>query len=430
MNRFHHVFFGAAFLAFTLQPARASAPERSVSSSRQFVVYGDDIRLRGAICDLAERTKNDTLQLLGARDDWKTPIVVDARAAVAGRSGAPVAELRVNQTGAGLKFQLELRLRAEPEAPEIEREVERAVLLEMMYRSRPDLPAGSSYVDPPDWLIEGLLALSPSKDATPLAQSLKTALAGRLITFEEFLRQKRALLDSPSQVLYRAYSAALVARLTQDSPTRVRLKQFVLDLNQASNNPMADLATRFPELGTDRTQMEERWRSAVTTLAKSERFRLLTCSETERRLAEMLRINVVVANESHVFSLEEASRFVRNPAAQPELQRMTMELLLLSSRAHPLYQPIVAQYQRIAARLLRRKIPKARELAELQATREDLNRRMESIADYMNWFEATQARATSGAFRNYLRAADEALTPVPRRRDPISVYLDALETQF
>ena len=33
-------------------------------------------------------------------------------------------------------------------------------------------------------------------------------------------------------------------------------------------------------------------------------------------------------------------------------------------------------------------------------------------------------------FREYLRAAEEATEPAPRRRDRISVYLDALETQF
>ena len=46
-------------------PAVAPAPpERSVSTSRQFLVYGADVRLRGAICDLAETTKRDVLQLI------------------------------------------------------------------------------------------------------------------------------------------------------------------------------------------------------------------------------------------------------------------------------------------------------------------------------------------------------------------------------
>ena len=55
---------------------------------------------------------------------------------------------------------------------------------------------------------------------------------------------------------------------------------------------------------------------------------------------------------------------------------------------------------------------------------------MRKINDYMNWFEATKSRGPSGAFADYLKAADAVSEPEPRRRDPISVYLDVLETQF
>ena len=83
------------------------------------------------------------------------------------------------------------------------------------------------------------------------------------------------------------------------------------------------------------------------------------------------------------------------------------------------------------ARLLRKKTKGiSQRLANARSTREHLSRQMNAIGDYMNWFEATQARTSSGTFREYLRAAEQALEPEPRRHDPISVYLDALETQF
>jgi len=47
----------------------------------------------------------------------------------------------------------------------------------------------------------------------------------------------------------------------------------------------------------------------------------------------------------------------------------------------------------------------------------------------MNWYEATQAKTASGAFRDYLHAADRS-EEAPRRHDALSVYLDALETQL
>ena len=47
----------------------------------------------------------------------------------------------------------------------------------------------------------------------------------------------------------------------------------------------------------------------------------------------------------------------------------------------------------------------------------------------MNWFEATQASTSSGDFEYYVRAA-RTTEEVTRRRDAISVYLDAMELQF
>jgi hypothetical protein len=47
----------------------------------------------------------------------------------------------------------------------------------------------------------------------------------------------------------------------------------------------------------------------------------------------------------------------------------------------------------------------------------------------MNWFEATKASGPSGAFLDYMKAAEASARPEPRR-DPISVYLDVLEAQF
>ena len=54
---------------------------------------------------------------------------------------------------------------------------------------------------------------------------------------------------------------------------------------------------------------------------------------------------------------------------------------------------------------------------------------MREIDDYLNWFEATSMDGPSGEFSDYLKAAKRANQPQQTKRDPISVYLDALETQ-
>ena len=96
---------------------------RSVSTSRQFIVYGTDAPVRGAVCDAGERTKATLLALLQQPDQWKTPIVVNAQYPQANLPDAPRAALYFNQTGFGLKIQLDLVIRSDERGPAVEREL-------------------------------------------------------------------------------------------------------------------------------------------------------------------------------------------------------------------------------------------------------------------------------------------------------------------
>ena len=55
-----------------------------------------------------------------------------------------------------------------------------------------------------------------------------------------------------------------------------------------------------------------------------------------------------------------------------------------------------------------------------------IERQGREVDDYLNWYEATQSKTMSGAFSQILEAAGD---PPPRRRDPISVYLDSVEIE-
>ena len=96
--------------AVTWQAAYAAQPEHSTSPSRQFVIYGADAKVRGAISGMAEQTKANLLGLLRQRDDWKTPIVVNLQPQQANLPEIPPADLRFSQTGFGIKLQLDLTI--------------------------------------------------------------------------------------------------------------------------------------------------------------------------------------------------------------------------------------------------------------------------------------------------------------------------------
>src|SRR5438270_5183530 len=181
-------------IVFAWQVFYAAPAERSVSPSRQFIIYGADAQLRGAVSNLAERTKTNLLVLLRQRDNWIVPIVVNLQPQQANLPEIPPTDLRFSQTGFGLKLQLDLTISKDFDASLMERELLRAILLEMIYRKESHIAAGSIFVEPPDWLIDGVLALAPGSNRGQLVEALTTA--GKTESLEMFLHQRRGLLDS------------------------------------------------------------------------------------------------------------------------------------------------------------------------------------------------------------------------------------------
>src|SRR5206468_6329437 len=85
-----------------------------------------------------------------------------------------------------------------------------------------------------------------------------------------------------------AYSIALV-QLILDEGGRARLARYVASLSHASNDPVADLKARFPQLRED---LEKKWRSMVARLGEHQTYQLLTFAESDRRLDELLKIKI------------------------------------------------------------------------------------------------------------------------------------------
>jgi hypothetical protein len=417
-------------LFFTCHQLRA-LPEHSVSPSRQFVIYGADATLRGAISELAEQTKTNLLALLRQRDEWKTAVIINLQPQEANLPEIPPTNLRVSQTGFGVKLQLDLAIGQNLDGSLVARQLLRVILFEMIYRAEGDLAPGATLVEPPDWLVEGVLALTPGREREALVEALSTADKGK--SLEEFLGQRFDLLDSAGRMLYRAYSVALVQLLLDEGGGRARLARYISsDLRHASNDPVADLKACFPQLRDD---VEKKWGSTVARLSEHQTYQLLTFAESERRLDELLQIRISDGSRNRgrpkAANLSELSRRKLSPEEKAAVNHMSQALLLLVGTAHPVLRPVAREYQQIAALLIRGKRRGiAKRVSHLDGTRKELAARMGDIDDYMNWFEATQMGNQSGAFSDYLKAANQSQVSAPRRRDPLSVYLDALEDQI
>ncbi|HEX3625389.1 MAG TPA: hypothetical protein VH280_08190, partial [Verrucomicrobiae bacterium] len=274
------------------QAAFAAQPEHSTSPSRQFVIYGADAKVRGAISGLAEQTKTNLLGLLRQRDDWKTPVVVNLQSQQSNLPELPPADLRFSQTGFGIKLQLDLTISKNVDVSLVERELLRAILLEMVYRKQPHIITGAMLVEPPDWLIDGALALAPGRERGPLIEALGNT--EKPLPLEKFLRQRSGLLDSTGRTLYRAYAFALVQMLLEGTNGGAQLAKYIDHLYDAQNDPLADLKAQFSLLAGD---AERTWQLALNRLKNLQTFRLLTFAESEQRLDELLRVKISEPNK-------------------------------------------------------------------------------------------------------------------------------------
>lgn len=424
--------FGIVFPSFLLALASVSAaPEQSISTSRQFIVYGTEVGVRGAICDLAERTKRDLLALLDQRDGWTTPIVINARYPQANLPELPRLAMNVSQTGFGLKLQLDFTLDSEVRRPEVRRELLRALLLEMIYRGESNIPAGAICVSPPDWLLEGIPAEQSDVPLDRVSNLLALPITARAVMpLEKFLQQRPELLDAPGRLLYRAYSVALVDLLSNAPEGRIRLTRLIASL-RASNDSVAELQKHFPGLFESDDAVEKVWTTQIARLATEQPYSLLTTVETERRLEQTLRLTISDRSGEKTYGLAEFTKFAKHPSAKSALALLAHDLRQLAVRANPVYRQIISEYAQTAVLLTRGKTNGlAARLERLRQTRHAAATQMREIDDYLNWFEATKLPSPSGAFEDYLKAAESAVQPGQTKRDPISVYLDVLETEF
>jgi hypothetical protein len=410
------IFLGLALgllSIFAPEAGAANGTERSVSPSGQFVIYGGDAGLRGAISTLAERMKADLLSVLQRRDNWTTPAVINLQPRSANLPDLPTTAFHFSQTPSGLKLQLDLTISRELVSENLERDFLRVILLEMIYRKQTSIASGETYVAPPPWLVDGLLALFPNTDRTSIVNALN--ISQRVPALEEFLRERPELLDSSSRALYRAYSFALLRLLASDPS---QLSHYIDNLASSTNDPLSDLQKSFSRLaGND---FERIWRAKIDNVIDSRRTELLSFGESDAHLEALLQ----------AFALEAFSEKKLDASQKLELKKFSEDLMLLAARANPALRPIVQDYEQLAAQLgLGKNHGVAAKLRDLKQLRTRLVARMGEIDDYLNWFEATQFKTTSGLFETGRVSIDAAETR-PRRRDNFSIYLDAMESQF
>lgn len=408
-----------------------------ISHSEQFRISGGDAATRGTAANLAEETKDELLRLIEEKDEWKVPVRIGLR----GKLGDPVPmretvlRLSFNEKGYQLEILVSLSrgLRREP--------FKRAVSEALAYaRGVRDMEKAESEVplSVPPWFVEGLQEAT----AWRLKRSdrrLYDALFrhGGLFKLDELLslsEAEYASIDAASKAAFRVSSGALVMALLEQPDGKEGFRSFLADLAAYQGEMPVLLRRHFPDLNLSETSLAKWWALQLATKGAAPLTESLGVVQTERLLEEALRLRYHDAEEGlteipisgweTVAGMEDANRIEAVRLAQDDLLR-------LSYRSFPSYRILLLEYQALLLDLAKGETKNmAKSLETLAETRRTMVAKAERARDFMDWFEITRARETSGAFDDYLRLKARLKSQPNPRKDGMSEYLDRLDPLF
>ena len=226
---------------------------------------------------------------------------------------------------------------------------------------------------------------------------------------------------------------ALVELLVEQPGGRDSLARLLREWPRGNGEPLAALTSAFPALVTNGQTLQKWWTLSLARVTATDRHEGLGVAETDRELLTQTRLVLATGKpgEHRGFHLEDFREFLPLPASRAALLARHTALVALSTRAHALLRPIVAEYEQIVALLARGKTNGLPErLAQAAADRTATLRRLAAIEDYLNWFEGTQMGQRSDAFDSYLKTANEISEQDRHASEPISRYLDQIESEL
>ena len=407
------------------------------SRSEQFRISGGDAATRGTTANLAEETKDQLLRLTEEKDEWKVPIRISLR----GKNGDPVPrremvlQITFDENGHEVELFVNLSrgLRNEP----FKRAVTEALIYARNLQDRPRMESEVLLTVPP-WVVEGLR----EANAWRLKQTdrkLYEALFrnGGLFQLDELFALSEVeytSIDAASRAAFRISAGALMMALIEQPDGKTGIRNFLSELAGFQGEMPVLLRKHFPDLNLSEKSLEKWWALQLANKGTAPLTESLSVMQTERGLEEALRLRfkdetgvlkeVTLAEWQSLPELEEPERVEAVRLAQDDLLR-------LSYRSFPSYRMLLLEYQSLLANFAKGNTnAMAESLQALKETRVTMLAKAERARDFMDWFEITRARETSGAFDEYLSLKARLKSQPNTRTDSLSKYLDRLDPLF
>jgi hypothetical protein len=423
--------------------------ERVISSTKQFRVNGGEAGDRAAIAMLAEEAKSELLRLtediksdntFKEKDNewWKVPISITLH----GKSGDPLPRrtvaTRILVNEVNYEVHLDVHLSRGIEHERFKYATTGALIYERALKDRPPKVNVVPFFVPP-WLIDGLREATAwrlnKSDRRPYEALFKS---GGLFKLDDlFLLDERGYdnMDGAMRAAFHVSSGALVMALLQQPQGKTAFREFLTEVADFQGETPSLLRKHFPELNLSETSLSKWWQLQMANIGgQNLATDILTVAQTEAMLADALRLNF--RDGEGILQQKELTAWPEL-AALPEAERVNSvrlaedSLVRLSYRCFPSYRPILSEYQIILSELARNKLRNTAErLAALDERRTTMTAKALLARDYLDWFEITRARETSGAFDDYMRLKDGLKSNPHRRGDYLSRYLDRMDTIF
>lgn len=411
-------------------PAGRALPDRA---GGQFRVTGGDAAPRGALTLLAEAAKKEFRETCGIKGGWKVPI--DIRLPGNANQERPIITRLVDVDGVRL-FVLDLHLDLGVDHEPFKRAVYTLLIYELALEANPD-PEVRLVAMP--WLVEGLLEAAAWRQGASDRRLYRALFhSGGLFRLADLLamdQEAHQQLDSATRMAFRISSGALVTSLLEQPQGKEGFRAFLKDAASFAGEAKVVLSRHFPELNLSETGLEKLWRLQMANKGGLNTLHdVLSVPETEEALLEALHLDfrteegliqrVALSEWSRLLPMESAERAAATRAAEDALVR-------LSYRCFPSYRPLLVEYQRVLATMRGKKPGDAKQkLSELEEARLVMVERATHGRDYLDWFEISRARETSGAFEDY-RKLKQRLHDQPRVRNSSTArYLDRIDQAF
>ena len=279
---------------------KSKDPGRSESSTKQFIVYGDDWKERGKYCLLAEEVKKDFLTLFRLDDEWSTQVVIQLKDALGGVNNGNPVESRVQVIAGGFRFALRVELGDALKMEDVREEVLHLLMFEQILKQGRGVEGVRGTIVIPTWLRAGVAGAIAFRAETTHRNSIYRAIfeSGKMLPIEEILKGRPKDATSVIKALYDASAAGLITTLLDQRDGVLKLNQLMVDLLRFDGTDIALLKKHFPDLENSNNSLEKWWALQVATLATPSILDILTVSETDAGLQKALLVSFMEEKEA------------------------------------------------------------------------------------------------------------------------------------